>query len=116
MSKKAKGNRAEQLAVTYLQTQGAVIRENNFRIDGGEIDIIAQQQQIWLFVEVKYRADEQFAALLDQITAAQCRRIRFAAQCYFLFNEIDQHKAQIRFDVIAVTGSPSSIYWLKDAF
>lgn len=116
MSRKAKGNRAEQIAVDYLQEQGARIKEKNFRIDGGEIDIIAKLQQIWLFVEVKYRADQQFAAVLEQITAAQCQRIRFTAQCYFLFNGIDQHTTSMRFDVIAITGNPPTIYWLKDAF
>ncbi|MGM0525306.1 MAG: YraN family protein [Pseudomonadota bacterium] len=116
MSKKAKGNRAEQHAAQYLEQHGLKVVERNFRIDGGEIDIIARSADWWVFLEVKYRSDEDFAPALEQITAAQCRRVRFAARCYLLQHGLDEHKLQLRFDVIAITGSNNTVYWLKDAF
>lgn len=116
MSKKAKGNRAEAFASRYLIEQGLTIVTRNFRIDGGEVDIIARHGDYWVFFEVKYRSDENFASALEQVTPAQRRRVRFTAQHYLLQHGLDQHSLGLRFDVIAITGPDNAVYWLKDAF
>ena len=45
----------ESAVCRYLMQQGYTIRKRNYRIRGGEIDIIAQKGEILAFVEVKTR-------------------------------------------------------------
>lgn len=116
MSNKHKGNHAEQLTVNFLSQQGLEVVTRNYRIDGGEIDIIAKDGARFVFIEVKYRADEGFAAALEQVSWAQCQRVRFTAQHYLLVQQLDQHQLALRFDIITVTGNDMTIDWLKDAF
>lgn len=116
MSNKSKGNAGEQLAADYLREHGLTVIARNFRIDGGEIDLIVNKQDLYVFVEVKCRSHGGFEAALEQITTAQCQRIRFTAQHFLLRHGLDQHSLKLRFDVITVTGEDADIYWLKDAF
>lgn len=116
MQEVATGKQAEAHAVEFLQRQNLTIICKNYRIDGGEIDIIARDGEYWVFCEVKYREDETFAPVLDHIRPQQCQRIRHTARYYLLSEGIDEHTAALRFDVIAVTGQPTTTEWLKDAF
>ena len=47
------GNWGEDAAVRYLKTRGYEILDRNYRSSWGEIDIIARQQDVLAFVEVK---------------------------------------------------------------
>lgn len=116
MQEVATGKYAETRAIEFLQGHDLTIICKNYRIDGGEIDIIAREGDYWVFCEVKYRENEAFAAIFDQIRPQQCQRIRHTARYYLLNERVDEHTAAIRFDVIAVTGQPTTIEWLKDAF
>lgn len=49
------GELGENLAVKYLKNKGFSIIERNFTFQGGEIDIIAEQNNTLFFVEVKTR-------------------------------------------------------------
>ena len=46
--------------VEYLQKKGFTIQERNFRAGGGEIDIIAQKEDILAVIEVKTRSHRFF--------------------------------------------------------
>lgn len=116
MQEVAIGKRAELLSAEFLEKHNLTIICKNYRIDGGEVDIIARDGIYWVFCEVKYRQHENFAAVLEQIQPQQCRRVRHTARCYLLSNNIDEHTAAIRFDVIAIVGQPTRIEWFKDAF
>lgn len=116
MQEKSTGNKAESLAIAFLTKHCVDIVERNYRIDGGEIDLIAKDKDYWVFLEVKYRSNENFASILEQITTPQCRRIRYTARHYLMTNNIDEHTTGIRFDVIGISGSPPKIDWIKDAF
>ncbi|QZN91313.1 YraN family protein [Idiomarina abyssalis] len=116
MQEVATGKHAELLSAEFLEKNGLTIICKNYRIDGGEIDIIARDGDYWVFCEVKYRQHEHFASVLEQIKPQQCRRVRHTARYYLLSNNIDEHTAAIRFDVIAIVGHPTKIEWFKDAF
>ncbi|MCI5622310.1 MAG: YraN family protein, partial [Anaerostipes sp.] len=45
---------AEKVAAEFLKLQGYVILEQNYGIRTGEIDIIAMDSEVLVFVEVKY--------------------------------------------------------------
>ncbi|KPD24208.1 MULTISPECIES: YraN family protein [Idiomarina] len=116
MQEKTTGNKAESIASEFLAKHQISIVERNYRIDGGEVDLIARDKDVWIFVEVKYRANEKFASILEQITPQQCRRIRYTARHYLMTHNIDEHTAAIRFDVIGISGGSLNIEWIKDAF
>ena len=53
MTKVTFGKYGEDLACRYLEKQGYKILERNFRIRGGEIDIISQNHQNFVFLDEK---------------------------------------------------------------
>ena len=116
MSKKAKGNRGEERAAAFLVENGLRIAARNFRIDGGEIDIVATSPAMFIFVEVKFRSEGSYIDALERISPAQTTRIRFTPQHYLLQHGLNQHQLRLRFDVITITGPNADLYWLKDAF
>jgi putative endonuclease len=73
---RAFGLRAETLATLWLRAQWFRILDRNYRVQGGEIDIVAQRGHLIVFVEVKARADLETAALA--ITPQKQRRIQRA--------------------------------------
>lgn len=114
--KKGFGNSGEAQALAHLEAHDLRLIAQNFRCDHGEIDLIMQHEQTFVFVEVKHRSDENFATVVEQISSAQCRRIRRAAQYFLLSNKINEHQVQLRFDVIAIVDNPTQLHWLVDAF
>lgn len=82
MNNKVTGNLGESLACKYLEKQGYKILVRNFLIRGGEIDIIAQEEEFLVFVEVKTRYSHDFGLPIDSITPQKIRFILKAAQFY----------------------------------
>lgn len=116
MSRKTDGNRGEEQACAYLEQQGLHFISKNYRCDIGEIDLIMQDQHTLVFVEVKYRANENLVSVVEQISEKQCRRIRQVAQFYLIEAKCNEHRTSLRFDVVAISGSPYELQWLPDAF
>lgn len=116
MFRKEIGNQAETEACAYLQQQGLKLVEKNFDCDIGEIDLIMRDGNGFVFVEVKHRANEDFATVVEQITPDQCRRIRRVAQYYLLEKKLNEHVTPMRFDVVTITARPAQLTWLPDAF
>ena len=109
----------EDLAANYLKRKGFTILERNYRIRGGEIDIIAQNEDTLIFVEVKTRKKHSMKMTLMNISYTKQKRISLTAERY-----INQHpenvKPKIRFDVIIIfyyyEDNTYSIKHLEDAF
>lgn len=109
------GTQAEVLARRFLEKQGLVFIEANFRLRIGEIDLIMLDQDILVFVEVKYRSSNTFGSPLEQVTFAKQRKIKLVAGVYL------QRQATLpvtRFDVVGITpkGSNYRYCWVKGAF
>lgn len=114
--KKGFGNSGEAQAIAHLESHDLRLIAQNYRCDHGEIDLIMQHDQTLVFVEVKHRSDENFATVVEQISAAQCRRIRRAAQYFLMSQQLDEHRVHMRFDVVAIVDNPTQLHWLVDAF
>ncbi len=114
-SKSSKGRAAEQLACNYLNQQGLSLIEKNFHSRQGEIDLIMQHRDTLVFVEVRYRKNQDFGGAVASITPQKQRRIRHTA-LYYMQKKGREFNA--RFDVIAMTGNPDSpeINWIQNAF
>lgn len=96
----ALGRWGEQKAAAFLEKHGYRIIERNFRTPYGEIDIIAQRDSVYVFVEVKTRRSTSFGLPEEAITQRKRTHILASAQAYL------QKKADLnsdwRIDVIAV--------------
>lgn len=95
------GRRAEAIAAWYLRLKGYQILARRHVTPVGEIDLIAWQHTLLIFVEVKFRAQE--ATALGSISVRQQQRINRAAAAYLKFHP-EFGELDIRFDVVAFGG------------
>jgi len=108
MHNKQIGNQAENLALSYLYTQGLMLVTRNFFSRFGEIDLIMKDGNALVFVEVRLRKNIDDA--IESITYAKQKRLIKAAQYYLLKTKSE---VECRFDAIAID-SKSEITWLKN--
>jgi putative endonuclease len=80
--KRKDGNHAEDLAVMFLKRQGLRILARNVNYPCGEIDIVAKEGKVYVFVEVRYRKAEDTSVAAKSITVAKQNRCLAAARMY----------------------------------
>ncbi len=100
MSTKKLGKLGEDLAASYLEQKGYQIKERNFRIRAGEVDIIAIDSDGLVFIEVKARSGVGFGTPAEAVTVKKQQQISKAA--LFYINKYDLHNCDARFDVVSV--------------
>ena len=108
------GAREEALALRHLQAQGLQLVERNWRCKGGELDLIMREAQTLVIVEVRKRANPNFASAAESVDARKQSRIVHAAQM-FLSERRDLADSEVRFDVVALDGA-DRIDWIRAAF
>ena len=115
---KATGDYTENIAANYLKTQGLTELARNFHCKMGEIDLIMQSEQTLVFVEVKYRKNNNFGGALAAVSAAKQKKLQKSANFYLQKQQLNAYNTPCRFDVVAIEGSLASpqITWLKNAF
>lgn len=113
--KKIIGDSGEEFVAGRLQDWGFAIAERNYRSRYGEIDIIAENGQLILFVEVKLRSSGAIAAPREFVDRRKRQRIIATAGCYISQTET---KLQPRFDVAEVyaTENGYKLNYIPDAF
>ncbi len=99
-STKEKGNRGEELAVSFLAEKGFEIIERNYRYGKGELDIIARDKEFLVFVEVKSRESLEYGKPEEAITKRKMSQVRKITEAYLA--EKDIREENIRFDVVAI--------------
>jgi putative endonuclease len=116
-STKALGDEAEARALAYLQGQGLVLVQRNYRVAlgphacGAEVDLILRERDGTLvFVEVRARAGARYGGALASVTGVKQRRIVRAVH-HFLLRQATLPPC--RFDVVAIDGE--QLQWLKRA-
>lgn len=101
--------RGEDLAEQYLKKNGYKILERNYSKRYGEIDIVAINNNILVFVEVKTRSSNRFGSPLEAITHWKLRSVIKTAQYYKITHP--KLPEQMRIDAISVIissdGSPT---------
>lgn len=110
------GREAENIVCEYLIGKGYTIRERNWRpqTSRSEIDIIAQKEDVLVFVEVKARTDRDVDPT-EAMTADKIKNVVRGANAYLRQQEYDFF---YRFDVAAVNGNVDDyvLDYLEDAF
>ena len=110
------GRSAEQKVLHFLIAQGLRPVARNFRCRGGEIDLIMLDGDCLTFIEVRYRASENFVPASQTVDTRKQRKIIHTAAMYIARNR--QFAAHtMRFDVVSGQGPQQlSIAWIADAF
>ena len=98
------GKWGEDVAAEYLVERGCKIVARNTRTPYGEIDIIAKQGNVIIFVEVKTRTSNKMGLPEESITARKRQHMVSAAEHYAAEHEIDNWQI----DVISIEGKPGS--------
>ncbi|HEU5091367.1 MAG TPA: YraN family protein [Nitrospira sp.] len=111
------GQASEMRAEQFLLAKGYRILDRNVRTPLGELDLVAEDQGVVVFVEVKGRATEAFGgALLAVDQRKRVKLTKLAAQYLARRHWSDK---TCRFDVVLVQGRPSDqgrIKHLQNAF
>jgi len=110
------GKKGEEMAVAFLEKAGYQILETNWRHRRAEIDIIAKDGEILVFVEVKTRSDDFFGNPASFVTAKKESLMSDGANVYM---EKIGHDWEIRFDIIGIvlwSAERVEMRHFKDAF
>jgi putative endonuclease len=116
MNNSSKGGLYEALVLEKLLAQGYELVKQNYRSSRGEIDLIMYDKTLspksLVFIEVKYRASEQFGSALESVTAGKRQKIVHTANVFLMKNP---HSGPCRFDVIGISSSHQLTH-IKNAF
>lgn len=105
-----KGRTGEKIALDYLESKGFNILETNWFFRHKEIDIIAENSDIIVFIEVKTRGISSLKKARECVGYKKEVNIIEAANQYIIANNI--HK-EARFDIIAIDFLNNSKYTLE---
>ncbi|MGJ8581952.1 MAG: YraN family protein [Psychromonas sp.] len=108
-----RGVQAEQQALAFLKKQGLLLICQNFYCRFGEIDLIMSDQGTLVFIEVRYRKNQDFGGAAASITSQKQRKLIKTAKHYL--SQLDD-EPYCRFDVIAISESAPQPQWIQDAF
>lgn len=83
------GDKSENLATQFLEQEGYIILERNyFARKLGEIDIIAEREDILHFIEVKSSKSDSFDPVYN-VTPAKLRKVINSAHYYLKTKQLD---------------------------
>ena len=99
------GKWGEELASEFLQQKGYVIVERDWKSGHRDIDIIAVDGDVVVFVEVKTRRNNVFGEPEEAVNYMKLRNLRAAINHYVKYKRLNN---EIRFDVISITGTPEA--------
>lgn len=114
--KNSLGGKGEKEASKYLKKKGYDIVENNCRIGGSEIDIVAVKDDFLVFIEVKSRSSIEYGLPEEFVDKRKRSKIISGAR---LFSVRKKYRDMfIRFDIISVvfSGGKYNIDHLENAF
>ena len=106
------GSSGEYLAQEYLKNKNYTILFINWRHKRSEIDIIAQDGKVIVFVEVKTRTNLSFGHPENFVDANKIKKMQQAADAYI---EQFDWQGELRYDIIAVE-KDNKITHFEDAF
>lgn len=106
---------AEEIAIDRLLREGYEIIERNYRCEIGELDIVAVEDGVMVFVEVRSRTDDDHGDPIESVNRRKQRKVTRVAEVY-LAHKRPPHD-ELRFDVVTVTGVDHEVVELyRDAW
>jgi putative endonuclease len=112
----ALGLAGEEAAARHLEAMGLRVVERRWRCRAGEIDLVAEDGDVLVFVEVKARGGDGYGSPAEAVNPRKRHRLATLASWYLV--ERKAHDRPCRFDVVEVVPHPSGdeIRHLPDAF
>ena len=115
MSNKNIGDEGEKLVLEYLRSNNYKIIYHNYRNQIGEIDIIAMDGDILVFIEVKTRNSKIYGRPSEAVNRRKQLKIINTSLLYIQINKLNN--VQIRYDVAEVYPLDNNkIIYIKNAF
>ncbi len=110
------GKRGEDLACQELERRGYLIVDRRFRTRCGELDIVAREGGMLVFVEVRARSSFHFGTPFESVTWKKRQRLSHMAASYLFVKRLAGQPC--RFDVVSVLerGDERTIELVKGAF
>ncbi|RKN86538.1 YraN family protein [Paenibacillus ginsengarvi] len=113
------GRQGEEAAARHLVGEGYTIKERNWRCPSGELDLIADDEGVTVFVEVRSRRDTgTFGSPEESVDMRKQRKVRETAAYYLYRSRATAGKSRI--DVITILftaeGQLLKLNHLKNAF
>jgi putative endonuclease len=109
-----RGQQAEDAACERLRRAGLRILRRNYRVRGGEVDIVALDGQVLVFVEVRCRRHAGWGGAAASVDARKRAHLVLAARHYLACADTHPQQPVCRFDVVAIDGA--RLRWIRDAF
>ena len=108
-----KGADAEARAAAHLETLGREILRRNYRIPGGEIDLVSREPGGTLvFTEVRQRRHSRYGSALESVTPRKLALMQRAALEY-LTRECGRDDLPCRLEVLTIDGTAAQgTLWL----
>lgn len=116
------GRYGEDITAEFLKKYGFTILAKNYKIRGGEIDIIAKREDVIVFTEVKTRHfshEYQYGTALESIDKRKQQHIIKTAKNWIYLNMRNAYDITYRFDVSVITVYPNGtrkLNYIKSAF
>lgn len=94
------GKKGENEARKFLLNKGYIILETNYRNKIGEIDIIAKEGSVLVFIEVKTRTSTSFGYAYEAVGHRKQQKIINTSKVYIKYKQY--YNIQARYDIIEV--------------
>lgn len=111
------GERGEEAAREHLEALGYRILTRNYRCRDGELDLVADDGGVLVFVEVKTRSPSAYGTPRDAVTPAKRRKLARTAAHYMLAHT--EEERAYRADIVEVgvlRGAVAAVRHLRGAF
>ena len=110
-SRVALGEWGESKAARHYESSGYVVLDRNWRVRGGELDLVLGRGDEIVFCEVKTRSSGRFG---HGVEAVGYRKQQFLRRTAVSWLRAHERRGRLRFDVAAVTGGEVEVF--KGAF
>ncbi|MDO4263874.1 MAG: YraN family protein [Deinococcus sp.] len=98
-----KGADAEERAARFLAAQGREVLARNYRIPGGEIDLVTREGGTLVFTEVRHRRGRRYGSAAESVTPRKLALMHRAALEY-LTRELGRDDLPCRLEVLTIDG------------
>ncbi|GAA5514735.1 hypothetical protein Dcar01_03495 [Deinococcus carri] len=98
-----KGADAEARAEAHLRALGREVVTRNYRIPGGEIDLVSRDGAVLVFTEVRQRRSARFGSAAESVTLRKLALMQRAALAYLL-REHGRDDLPCRLEVLTIDG------------
>ena len=107
ISKQQTGPLGEDIAARYLQRMDYEILDRNWHCRFGELDIVAKDSDILVFVEVKFRKSTKYGKPIEFITVSKKKKLEKSIS-FYMSEKFGTEKCW-RLDAIGLTQSSGKV-------